>query len=66
MTEQPNGLTDEDVRDDEVGTRTDVEAETDLPEDAQLAGAEPEGAVSDTTAIKEAGEIGRPASTMRA
>ena len=58
MTEQPSARPGDEPRDkDEAPER---------PEDEELVGAEPEGAMGDTTAIKEAGEIGRPASTMRA
>lgn len=58
MTEQPNAM-----RDDETVPSEDDRSEA---EERAEEGVVPEGAVSDTTAVKEAGSIGRPATTMRA
>jgi hypothetical protein len=59
MTEQPNARTDEELRDEQADAAEEETTEEEV-------GVVPEGAVSDTTAVKEAGSIGRPASTMRA
>ena len=56
--QEPAGEQSDDARDQE-------RVEGERAEDGAL-GVEPEGVMSDTTAIKEAGEIGRPATTMRA
>lgn len=63
MTEQPNGRASEDLRDDEMGTPEEERSDTDARAEE---GVVPEGAVSDTTAVKDGDSIGRPASTMRA